>query len=78
MDIRINPKTRPSRLFKSVSEYLVKSGSTILAMFILYRPGRFFGLLSSICMAGTLIIGLRFYISFILRPIPRTGHIFHR
>ena len=42
VDIRVNPKTRESRLFKSIPQYIRKSGGTMLAMFILYRPGRFF------------------------------------
>ncbi len=42
VDIRVNPKTRESRLFKSIPQYIKKSGGTMLAMFVLYRPGRFF------------------------------------
>jgi glycosyltransferase involved in cell wall biosynthesis len=70
VDIQINSQTRPSRLFKSISEYVMKSGSTILAMFILYRPGRFFGLLASICLAGALGLGMRFiYLIYIQPPL---------
>lgn len=46
VDIRVNPKTRESRLFKSIPQYIKKSGGTMLAMFILYRPGMFFLLCS--------------------------------
>ena len=46
VDIRVNPKTRESRLFKSIPQYIRKSGGTMLAMFILYRPAMFFFLLS--------------------------------
>jgi glycosyltransferase involved in cell wall biosynthesis len=60
VDIRVNPQTRPSRLFRSVPEYLWKSGSTMLTMFIFYRPSRFFGLLAAINFAGATAIGLRF------------------
>ena len=42
VDIRVNPKTRESRLFKNIPQYIRKSGGTILAMFILYRPVLFF------------------------------------
>ena len=42
VDIRINKKTRESRLFTNVFQYVKKSGMTILSMFILYRPGLFF------------------------------------
>lgn len=46
VDIRVNPKTRESRLFKSIPQYIRKSGGTMLAMFMLYRPAAFFALLS--------------------------------
>ena len=46
VDIRVNPKTRDSRLFKSIPQYLRKTGGTMLHMFLLYRPGAFFSLLS--------------------------------
>lgn len=60
VDIRVNPSTRPSRLFRSIPEYIWRSGLTILAMFLLYRPGRFFFWLSSFFFAGALFLGLRF------------------
>ena len=61
VDIRVNRKTRESRLFKSTPEYLWKSGRTMASMFVHYRPGRFFGVLSGICFAGAGLLGLRFF-----------------
>lgn len=46
VDIRVNPKTRESRLFRSIPQYIQKSGGTMLAMFILYRPAAFFSICS--------------------------------
>ncbi|MCK9332865.1 MAG: glycosyltransferase family 2 protein [Candidatus Cloacimonetes bacterium] len=60
VDIRVNPKTRESRLFSNAFEHIGKSGLTMLTMFILYRPGRFFFGLGSILMSMALILGLRF------------------
>lgn len=60
VDIRINPKTRDSRLFSSIPQYVWKSGSTMLAMFILYRPGRFFALASMPFLAVSIFLGVRF------------------
>jgi len=58
VDIRVNPKTRESRLFRSIPQYIRKSGGTMVAMFILYRPVAFFVFLSLplwlICLAGGL------------------------
>jgi glycosyltransferase involved in cell wall biosynthesis len=60
VDVRVNPKTRDSRLFKSVPEYLWKSGGTMLAMFVHYRPSRFFGGLAAVCFGLAAGLGLRF------------------
>ncbi len=62
VDIRVNPKTRESRLFKSIPQYIAKSGGTMLAMFVLYRPGRFFFSIGSLFMGIAFIVGLRFLI----------------
>ena len=40
--IRVNPQTRPSRLAKSMGQYLRRSGTTIVRSFALYYPFRFF------------------------------------
>ena len=49
-----------SRLFRSTPEYIYRSGGTILAMFILYRPGRFFALVASLFLSVAFSLGLRF------------------
>jgi glycosyltransferase involved in cell wall biosynthesis len=40
--IRVNPQTRPSRLAKSMGQYLRRSGTTIVRSFAIYYPFRFF------------------------------------
>jgi glycosyltransferase involved in cell wall biosynthesis len=60
VDIGVNPKTRESRLFESIPQYIKKSGGTMLAMFVLYRPGRFFICCAAPFLAGALFLGLRF------------------
>lgn len=78
VDVRVNPRTRPSRLFKSQGEYIVKSGSTILAMFILYRPGRFFGTLAAMCLTSAFLLGMRFlYFVYYLTPNSNTIQAYH-
>ena len=59
VDIRVNPKTRESRLFRSIPQYIRKSGGTMLAMFVLYRPGRFFFMVSLLFWLLALAIGGR-------------------
>lgn len=60
VDVGVNPKTRDSRLFRSIPEYLWKSGSTMLTMFVLYRPGRFFALIASVFFFIAFGLGARF------------------
>ena len=40
--VRVNPQTRPSRLVKSVGQYVRRSAQTIVRSFALYYPFRFF------------------------------------
>jgi glycosyltransferase involved in cell wall biosynthesis len=67
VDIRVNPRSRPSRLFRSIFQYLLKSGGTILMMFCLYRPGAFFAMLSSTLFLMAFGLGVRYsYLAFYL------------
>ena len=70
VDIRVNSTTRQSRLYKSLPEYLRKSGSTMVTMFVHYRPSLFFGLLSAVNLAGAGFLGLRFLYLVYLAPAP--------
>ena len=40
--VRVNPKTRESRLFRSIPHFLERSASTILRIYTMYRPLRVF------------------------------------
>jgi glycosyltransferase involved in cell wall biosynthesis len=68
VDIRVNSTTRQSRLYKSLPEYLWKSGATMVTLFVHYRPSLFFGLLSAVNWAGAAFIGLRFLYLVYLAP----------
>jgi hypothetical protein len=74
VDIRVNSNTRQSRLFKSTPEYLWKSGSTMVTMFVHYRPSLFFGLLSAVNLVGAVLIGLRFLYLVYLAPVSSADH----
>ena len=58
--IRVNGDLRPSRLVKSISSYVRRSVVTIVRIFIIYRPFRFFGSIGAILFGAGLLIGLRF------------------
>ncbi len=67
VDIRVNPRSRPSRLFSNIFQYILKSGGTILMMFCLYRPGAFFALFSSAFFLMSIGLGVRYsYLAFYL------------
>ncbi|MBP7212247.1 glycosyltransferase family 2 protein [bacterium] len=58
--IRVNKDLRKSRLVKNNFDYIRRSMFTMIRMFILYRPFRFFAILSSVIFSLGLILGLRF------------------
>ncbi len=68
VDVRVNGALRPSRIVKSIPDYVYKSGMTILAMFVLYRPGRFFASLAAGFLALAFGLGLRFLYNVYLAP----------
>lgn len=73
VDINVNNATRKSRLFKNMYYYICKSVLTMLRMFIIYRPFRFFIILSLILLVAGLLISGRF-IFYYLNGMGR-GHI---
>ena len=58
--VRVNADLRPSRLVRSVPQYLRRSALTIGHIFLIYRPFRFFLGLSALCFLPGFLIGLRF------------------
>lgn len=58
--IRVNEDLRPSRLLKSIPSYIKRSIVTIIRIFIIYRPFRFFGTIGAVLFGLGFLIGLRF------------------
>lgn len=58
--IRTNADLRPSRLVKSVSNYVRKSLITILRVVVIYRPMRLFATVGTILAVIGFLVGLRF------------------
>lgn len=58
--IRTNPKTRDSRLFKSVFQFIERSATTLIRMYSMYEPLRVFTALGVFVAAIGLIPMLRF------------------
>jgi glycosyltransferase involved in cell wall biosynthesis len=63
--IRTNGYLRPSRLVKSIPAYIKRSIFTILRIFMVYRPLRFFLLLGSVPFTAGFLLGVRWVIFFI-------------
>jgi len=55
-----NKYLRPSRLMKSIPSYIFKSISTVIRIFVVYRPFRFFILIGMCLLLVGLLIGFRF------------------
>ena len=58
--ISTNNDLRPSRLVRSIPSYIVRSFMTIVRIFIVYRPFRFFMTIGSVIFLAGLLIGMRF------------------
>lgn len=58
--IRVNEDLRPSRLVKSIPSYIKRSIVTIIRIFVVYRPFRFFGAIGAVLFGAGFLIGLRF------------------
>jgi glycosyltransferase involved in cell wall biosynthesis len=71
--VGINPQTRPSRLMRSIPEYISKSSVTIVRAYAMYRPLRVFVTLGSLFIALGLLPGFRFLYFYFTGN--RVGHV---
>ena len=58
--VNVNRDIRPSRLVKSIPSYVKRSVLTMLRIFVVYRPFRFFITIGGTVFAVGVILGLRF------------------
>lgn len=58
--IRVNPDLRKSKLVKNNFDYIRRSIFTMLRMFIVYRPFRFFAFISLLFLIPGFLLGARF------------------
>jgi glycosyltransferase involved in cell wall biosynthesis len=58
--IRVNQDLRPSRLVKSIPSYIRRSIVTIVRIFVIYRPFRFFCTIGTVLFSLGFLIGARF------------------
>jgi len=58
--VRVNEDLRPSRLLKGVPSYIRHGIATIVRIFVIYRPFRFFGWIGAVFFGLGFLIGVRF------------------
>ncbi|MGB7802774.1 glycosyltransferase family 2 protein [Buttiauxella sp.] len=63
--VRVNDDLRPSRLVKSITSYIKRSIGTIIRIFVIYRPFRFFGTIGAVLFFTGFLIGVRFLFKFL-------------
>jgi len=63
--VRVNQDLRPSRLVRSVPSYVQRSLVTIVRIFAIYRPFRFFATIGALLFAAGFLIGLRFLVKYL-------------
>lgn len=71
--IRVNPELRKSKLMTNIFDYIRRSIFTMIRMFIVYRPFRFFAIISSIFLFLGALIGARFLYFYLFDS--GSGHI---
>lgn len=59
--VAVNPPTRPSRLMRNIPQYIFNSVSTIVRVFVIYRPFRFFFTCGGLVLLAGVLLALRFF-----------------
>jgi glycosyltransferase involved in cell wall biosynthesis len=72
--IRVNGKLRESRLFRGTGAYVTRSLGTMIRVYLLYRPLRFFLSLAGLFGTGSFVLFVRFLVLFFTTP-GQTGHV---
>jgi glycosyltransferase involved in cell wall biosynthesis len=63
--IAVNPATRESRLMRSTLDYIWRTGSALVRIFVVYRPFRSFMIPAGIAFALGMLLALRFLFYFV-------------
>jgi glycosyltransferase involved in cell wall biosynthesis len=58
--IRVNPELRKSKLVSNIFDYIRRSIFTMIRMFIVYRPFRFFAIIGSLFLIAGFLLSSRF------------------
>jgi glycosyltransferase involved in cell wall biosynthesis len=72
--VRVNPKTRESRLIENLLQFIAKSVLTIVRVYATYRPLRVFLAIGGLFLAGGLVLALRFLYFYVTNQ-GAAGHV---
>ena len=72
--IRVNGVLRESRLFRGMGSYIARSLGTMLRVYLLYQPLRFFLALAGLSLLAALALFVRFLVLFAMKPL-QSGHV---
>ncbi len=72
--VRTNEKLRDSRLARSTAGYVRRSLTTMLRVWILYQPLRFFLPIAALFLIAAFALSLRFFVIWVEKPVG-TGHV---
>jgi glycosyltransferase involved in cell wall biosynthesis len=64
--IHTNPQARPSRLMRSIWDYLVNSGVTIMRSYTIYRPLRVFSICGLVVFLCGVALAIRYLVFYVL------------
>lgn len=74
VDIRVNEqKNRKSKLFKNNFDYIYKQTKNLIRFFIIYRPAKFFSIISTLLFILGFVLGSRFLYFYFTQD--GTGHV---
>jgi glycosyltransferase involved in cell wall biosynthesis len=74
VDIVVNPKTRESRLFRSMGSYVRRNGAVIVRSYSMYWPLQTFGVVAALLLVLGLALGGRFTYFYWTRWPDPSGH----
>ncbi|MFH1878455.1 MAG: glycosyltransferase family 2 protein [Candidatus Omnitrophota bacterium] len=66
IEVSTNAELRPSRLFRNIPEYMLRSLATLVRVHIMYRPMRVFMQLGGVLFIAGFVIGMRFLVLFFI------------
>lgn len=73
--IRVNGATRPSRLMKSMTQYIRRNGWNMVNAYMIYRPTRIFGIMAAAFLVPALALALRYIWLAWVPPVSGGSHV---